>query len=132
MHTHQCVRSPWSWEYRPGCWESNSGSREEQYVPLTTQPSLQPVSFCVFAFGYGFVLSQLSETMILTFFACQQYSAGLMWMGSLMCKPLKELSPHSPPPATTKVKEFLIIFPASKQQNTTAWLKSGQSSEPTQ
>lgn len=34
--------------------------------------------------------------------------------------------------ATTKVEEFLILFPASKQQNMTTRLTSGQSSEPTQ
>jgi hypothetical protein len=30
---------PWSWSYKPTCWESNSGLLQEQYVFLRTEPS---------------------------------------------------------------------------------------------
>ena len=57
------IRSHYRWGEPPcGCWELNSGPREEQSVLLTTEPSLQP-NMCIFkgGGGGGYKLSQEVE-----------------------------------------------------------------------
>ncbi|KAL1775207.1 Lactase-phlorizin hydrolase, partial [Sigmodon hispidus] len=52
IYTNLCI---YSCELPCGCWESNPGPLEEQTVPLTAEPSLQPPPFFFFKTEYLFL-----------------------------------------------------------------------------